>query len=377
MSTDDRTISTARWIDNQSDVVRFAQALEPGPVAVDTEADSFHHYREKVCLIQISTGSSNVILDPLAGIDLEPLRAVFEDRGALKIMHGADYDLRLLDRDFRFKVCGLFDTMIAARLTGERAYGLAALLDQHLGVKIDKTHQLADWSQRPLPDEMVRYAAGDTCHLLALHALLARRLEELGRSTWAEEEFLRLENVRWTVEADDPERFRKVKGAARLGSRALAVLSALHLWRDRTARRRDVPVFRVLPDAPLVSMAHSPPSSFGELAEVRGLPRRLARGHAAREILERVGEALAVPEADLPEVRPGRARRQPPPASKALKALRAKRDDLAAAIGIEGSIIASRATLEAVVARVDSGEDWRALPELRQWQIGILAPLVA
>jgi ribonuclease D len=294
----------------------------------------------------------------------------------LKVMHGADYDLRLLDRDFGLRIRGLFDTMVAARLTGERAYGLAALLHQHLGVTIDKTHQLADWSRRPLPDSMLRYAAADTCHLLELHALLARRLEELGRSTWADEEFLRLESVGWKVEPDDPEPFRKVKAAGRLDSRALAVLSALHAWRDRTARSRDVPVFRVLPDAPLVAMAQNPPSGFEELAGVRGIPRRLTRGDVAREILDGVREALALPTPQLPEARKGRAWRQPPPASKELTALRAKRDQLAAAVGLEGSMIASRATLEAIVAGRDSGDDWTAIPELRQWQIALLAPLV-
>src|SRR4029079_2620570 len=151
--------------------------------------------------------------DPLVGVSLEPLRPLLQDRGVAKVMHGADYDLRLLARDHAVDVAGVFDTMIAARLTGERAFGLAALLEKHLGVRLDKSHQRADWSRRPLPPAMAAYAVEDTRHLAELGTRLRARLAELSRLSWAEEEFRRLEGVRW-AESAEPEPWRKIKGAS-------------------------------------------------------------------------------------------------------------------------------------------------------------------
>ena len=195
-----------RWVQDRESLAESTGEIAAGPVAIDTEADSFHHYREKVCLIQVTFGTTTLLVDPLAVTELGPLGAVLEDPAVLKVLHGADYDLRLLDRDHGVRPRNLFDTMIAARLTGERSFGLAPLLASHLDVRLDKKYQLADWSRRPLPPEMAEYAAADTRHLLDLREILADRLTELGRLEWAEEEFGRLESVRWTATARDAER---------------------------------------------------------------------------------------------------------------------------------------------------------------------------
>lgn len=363
--TDERPLP--RWICDRADVVRLVERIGVGPVAIDTEADSYHHYREKVCLIQISFRDDTVLIDPLARPDVEPLRPVLESPGVPKVMHGADYDLRLLDRDLGITIGGLFDTMIAARLVGERACGLAALLESRLGVRLDKRHQLADWSRRPLPEELVRYAADDTRHLPALYRILEDRLAELGRLEWAREEFRRLEGVRWIVEPDDPEAYRDVKGAARLERRGLAVLRELFAWRRETAERDDVPPFRIATDAVLVALAERPPGDVHDLARAR----------RAEAIVGRVRRALETEPTSWPERRRRASRRDPGPSAARFRALRDRRDGLAARLDLEPSILVNRAALEAIATKLDGGEDWRTVPELRRWQIGLLEEIVA
>ncbi|HKQ61355.1 MAG TPA: ribonuclease D, partial [Candidatus Polarisedimenticolaceae bacterium] len=242
-----------RWIDDGPSLERALAAAGAATLALDCEADSLHHYPEKLCLVQLSAAGEDWLIDPLA-FDLAALRPALEDRARPKILHGADYDLRLLGRDLGFRVAGLFDTMLAARLVGERAFGLAALLDKYLGVSLDKKHQTADWSRRPLPAELQRYAVADTHHLQPLAAALDERLRALGRRSWADEEFLRLESIRWR-ETPDPEAWRRVRGAAGLDRRGLAVVRELYSWRDGEARRRDTPPFRVLSDERMAELA--------------------------------------------------------------------------------------------------------------------------
>src|SRR5215212_3926588 len=186
------------WIDRQDQFDDAMQRVAAQPtIAVDTEADSLHSYFDKVCLIQISIPGEDLVIDPLARIDLAPFGRVLADPNVTKILHGGDYDLRILNRDFGFIVTNLIDTMISSQLLGYGAIGLAALLERHFGLKVDKAHQRADWAMRPLPPDMLEYAAMDTRHLIALAAKLREELTALGRWEWAVEEFSRLEAVRY------------------------------------------------------------------------------------------------------------------------------------------------------------------------------------
>lgn len=350
--------------------------MRPGPLALDTEADSFHHYRERVCLVQISHAGGDMLLDPLAGVNLDCMRPVLEDRSVRKVLHGADYDLRGLHRDFGVEIRGVFDTMVAARLAGEKPFGLAALLERHLGVRLDKRHQRADWSLRPLPEPMRAYAVADVRHLLVLHALLVEQLERLGRLGWAEEEFTRLEAVRFTGEREDPESYRKVKGASALDARGLAVVRELHLFRDGEARRRDVPAFKVVRDETLVRLAVERPSRPEELARIPGLADRLTRGKASAELLESISRGLALPGSELPQARRAERPRLDRAFELRLRELVKKRDALAAELGLEDSVLASRGLLEALLSRLDRGEPVDCAPGLRSWQAKLLAPLL-
>ena len=363
------------WIrDGKALAARLAR-IGRGPVGLDTEADSMHHYPEKVCLVQLSFGGVDLLVDPLAGVDLSLLGPWLADETVPKILHGADYDLRVLHRDFGLTVAGLFDTMVAARLTGETAFGLADLLSKHLGVQLDKRFQRADWSQRPLPEAMERYAVLDTRHLQPLSETLAERLRELGRTDWAAEEFRQLERVRWSGN-QEKEGFQRVKGSSSLDRRRLAVLRELHAMRERQARERDRPPFKILRDDALLVVARAAPSDASAFAGLRVLPAAWRSGGRARMLLDAVRRGLATPESELPEPRSRRPRptRMNSAQQARLRELRRFRDRLAADLGLDPAVIAPRAMLEGLAQRLDRGEDPGRLPDIRRWQIELLRP---
>src|SRR5438067_650340 len=233
------------FIDQQQplDAAMMRAAAQP-VVAVDTEADSLHSYFDKVCLIQMSVGGEDLIIDPLKKLDLAPFGALLADPNVRKVLHGADYDLRILNRDFGYTISNLVDTSICAQLLGYEGIGLAALLERHFGVRLDKSHQRADWAMRPLPRNMLEYAATDTRYLIPLAEKLRAELEALGRWEWAVEEFARLENVRFEKEEVE-EPFRRLKGIGAFDRRSLAVVRGLYDLRDALARKADRPPFKI------------------------------------------------------------------------------------------------------------------------------------
>jgi ribonuclease D len=230
-----------KWIDRQDaleEALRRVGAHDQ--IAIDTEADSLHSYFDKVCLIQISIPNEDLVVDPLNGISLRTFGEILASPSVTKVFHGGDYDLRIMNRDFGFTVRNLIDTSVCAQLLGYEAIGLAALLDRHFGVKVNKAHQRADWSMRPLPSDMLQYAAMDTHYLVALAAKLRAELEALGRWEWAVEEFARMESIRHReVSEDDPEPWRKVKNIGALDRRSLAIVRDVFAWRDALARKAD------------------------------------------------------------------------------------------------------------------------------------------
>jgi ribonuclease D len=184
-------------IENDAELKKSVAKLQQEPaIGVDLEADSMFHYQEKVCLLQISTPAQNIIIDPLSVQDLSPLAPVFADTRIRKVFHGADYDIRSLYRDFGIEVHSLFDTQVAARFLGVRETGLASLLKVRFDVLSDKKYQKKDWSQRPLPEAMLKYAVQDICYLLPLADMLERELIEKGLLFCVEEECEQLSGVR-------------------------------------------------------------------------------------------------------------------------------------------------------------------------------------
>lgn len=342
-------------------------------VAADTEAASFHRYHDRIFLVQLASPSLTAIIDPLAVADLSPVGGLLADSQVEKIFHDADYDLRILDRDYGFRARRLFDTRVAAQLVGEPAVGLAALLEKYVGVKLAKEHQKADWSRRPLPPAMLAYAAADTEHLPALREALRSRLAALGRLPWAEEEFARLEDLRWTGPPDGgaADAFLRIKGAKALPPRQLAALRELYRWRETVAAEQDRATFRVIGNDALVAVARALPRSAAELQGVGQVPGALAARHGPA-LLDGVRRALAFSEADLPRVE--RTPRPPRDANveARVERLKAARNRVAQELGLEPGVLCGRSTLEAV-ARAEPVPNDRAglarIGELRRWQI--------
>ncbi len=201
-------------VDTAEGLARLVARLEGEPrIALDTEADSLHAFREQVCVVQVSAPGVDAILDPLAVRDLSPLRALAEREDALLVMHGGDYDISILSRDHGFRFRRVFDTMIAATLLGEPRVGLAALVESAYGVVLSKQHQTADWRRRPFTPELVRYLRGDTTYLLGLHDRLDARLREADLVEEAEIEFRRLAGRQGAPWRDDAEAWRGLMGA--------------------------------------------------------------------------------------------------------------------------------------------------------------------
>lgn len=363
-----------KYVETPAALAELIAAVRREPrVAVDTEAASFHRYRDRIYLVQISTAQHTALIDPLAVADLAPLGTVLADPQIEKTFHDADYDLRVLDRDYGFRARRLFDTRIAAQLVGEPAIGLAALLEKYAGVKLAKEHQKADWSQRPLPPGMLAYAAADTQHLLTLRDTLEKRLRELGRFDWAAEEFSRLEALRWTGVAEgETDPHLRVKGAKGLPPRSLAVFRELHRWREGLAERDDRAPFRVIGNDALLAVSRALPGTIADLTGIKDLPASLARRYGP-SLLDAVARGRSLPESDLPRLpRPARAPHDPGFDVRVEK-LKALRNRVATELGLDAGVLCGRPTLEAVArAQPHNRDELAATGELRKWQIEVL-----
>ena len=343
-------------------------------IAVDTESDSFHRYREKVCLIQMSANGQDAILDPLHLETLQPLAEVFADPSRTKIFHDAGYDLICLARDFNFVVSNLFDTMLASRLLGCRHFGLAALLKERFGFDADKRLQRSDWAQRPLSAEQLTYAQQDTHFLPELCAMLTTELQACGRLAWAAEDFARLpQTCARLAEREvgpDEHAFWKVQGSRLLLPIQKGRLKSLFMLRDRIASKLDRPAFKVFADWVLIELAKDPPQTLADFEPRRGL-RRAGIDKYGAQILAALEQAQAI-KGGAP---PGSGRRKrsgkllDPLARDRYEALRAVRRREAAVLGLEPEVGLSNAMLEDLARRPPACVDQvRARPELLGWR---------
>ena len=265
---------------------------------LDTEGASFHRFVDRIYLLQISTREKTAVVDPLPiGVPKE-LGALVEDPSVEVVFHDADYDLRLLQQDYGWQIRNIFDTRVAAQLLGIRAFGLAALLERYFGLKLDKKHQRADWSMRPLTKDMLDYAAHDTMYLPDLRDRLKEALEGAGRWSWAREEFTRLEGTRWGPTTTGTA-FMRIKGARDLNRRELAVLRELVTWRNAVAGEHDRATFRIIGNEPLFEIIKTLPRDKATLGAIKGMPRGILESRGS-ELIAAIERGLAVPEADLP-----------------------------------------------------------------------------
>lgn len=359
-----------KWIDRQDTLDEAMARIAASPqIAVDTEADSLHSYFDKVCLIQISVTDEDFVIDPLVRVELARFGELLADASITKVLHGGDYDLRIMNRDFGFVVHNLIDTSVCAQLLGYEAIGLAALLDRHFGVKLNKTHQRADWSIRPLPQDMLEYASTDTHYLIALAAKMREELEALGRWEWALEEFSRMENIRYReASEEDAEPWRKVKNTGGLDRRTLAIVRGIYQWRDELARKADRPPFKILGNDSLIEIARAKPETHRDLAKIAAVSRYHADRYG-RDLLGIVRQGMAIPENELPE------KNEPKPwiRDKALEnrinRLKSVRDRYAKELKVDPSVLGARHILAAIATAGTLD-----VPNMREWQKRVMGP---
>lgn len=274
-------------IQNPADLLKLVKKLSTARhIAIDTEANSFYAYFERICLIQISTAEDDYILDPLQLEDLQPLGEILNNPDIEKVFHAAVNDVLGLKRDFRFAFRNLFDTAEAAKLLGYTQLGLAKLIQEHFGVILNKKWQRHNWGKRPLEEEQLDYARMDTHYLIDLRHRLAEDLK--ARELWdaARESFARASEQEAQAKTFRPESFIQINGARTLDPKGKRILKALYLYREHEARRRNRAPFRVLSNDTLLRIAHQRPKDLKDFSKIKGMPRNYHNGRGAQNLLE-------------------------------------------------------------------------------------------
>jgi ribonuclease D len=332
------------WIASPAALNRLAGELARQPrLAVDTESNSLHAFREQVCLIQFSTPEADYLVDPLRLEDLSPLAPLFADPQIEKTFHAAEYDIITLKRDFAFTFANIFDTMQAARILGYKMVGLDTILAERFGVIVNKRYQKADWGRRPLLPDLSNYARLDTHYLLALRDSLQIELEEADRWRLAREEFVRLCQVDGRAE-NGAAAWQRISGTQAFTERQLTILQELCLWREAQARRMDRPVFKVIGDKALVRVAEAAPLRYDQL-ETAGLSMRQAHLYASG-VIEAVRRGMRA----RPVRRPTPSRRDEA-CVRRLDALRQWRKAAARRLGVESDVVLPRSFMQAIAER--------------------------
>lgn len=364
---------TYQYLDTQAAFDRFVEELTGiDLLAVDTEAASFHRYLDRIYLIQLSTRSTTAVVDPLAVTSMDALGHLLASPAVEVVFHDADYDLRILSRDYGFHATRLFDTRVAAQLLNEPGIGLAALLAKYVGVTLDKKYQRADWSMRPLLPGMLEYAADDTRYLPRLRDILKEQLQAMGRWTWAEEEFQR--ELHWNPQGPPEEAYLRLKGARTLRGHQLAVLRELFAWREAAAAQLDRAPFRILQNESLLSIARGMPADLEALKELKALsPDQLRR--RGTELLQAVARGVSAPAESIPRFERTR-RPQPDLAFDArLERLKQARNQLAETIQLAPGVLCPNGLLEAI-ARLEptTVEQLGTVEGMRRWQRDAVGP---
>jgi len=357
-----------KTIDTFDALKKLARTIETEKtIGVDLEADSMYHFKEKVCLIQMAAPGINVVIDPLMVRDLSPLKPIFNRSDVCKIFHGADYDVRSLYRDFDITINNLFDTELASRFLGYSETGLEAVLKNKFDVALDKKFQRKDWSRRPLPQEMISYAAKDARYLLPLAQILTGELEELGRLSWVQEECEYLSNVRPNTNNTDP-LYLHFKGAGKLNPGSLAVLEALLQYRRRIAIKKDRPLFRIFGSRSLFELADKKPPNLKQLEKTRALSTKQISMYGTG-VVAAIQEAMQIEEENLPLYPRRRSPRVPLVVAGRVKALRNWRDGQVARLALDPSLICTKALMSIIAQQKPQKiSDLSAINEMKNWQ---------
>ena len=358
-------------VDNEERLGELVEELLLEKVlAVDTEADSFYHYFDKTCLVQIGTSKHNYLIDPLAlggPAKLAPLAPIFSSPEIRVIFHAAEYDIYVLKRDCGFNFSNIFDTMISAQLLGYSSIGLAALIEHHFGVKVPKEEQRSDWSRRPMTERQLNYAAGDVIYLARLVKKVERELKKANRMSWAQEEFDTLCHREWPDREFDKQGYLRIKGIRKLDPKSLSVLRELFLMRDARARDIDRPPFKVLGNRTLLEIATTKPSRASQLSKIKGITDLLIR-RMGDEILHAIQTGGAVDHPPIPKSTGNGRRRMDRKTERRVSILKTWRAEQSEKLGLDPGVLCPNASLEAIAwQNPEKGSDLGDVSELKGW----------
>ncbi|MEM9174482.1 MAG: HRDC domain-containing protein [Myxococcota bacterium] len=368
-------------IDSVEDLEALAKLLmKEDVVAFDTEADSFYHYFDKVCLVQVATRKKCWLIDPLAigGPDkLAPLAPVFSSPKVRVLFHAAEYDIYVLKRDCDFEFTNLFDTMVSAQLLGYPAIGLAALIEKHFGVSLPKDEQRSDWSRRPLTEKQLSYAASDVLYLIRLAEKLEKELKKAKRLDWAMDEFETLCGRSWPDREFDELGYLRIKGARSLEPTELAILRELYLLRDLRARDIDRPPFKVLGNRTLLEISRAQPTDLDSLGEIKGITDLILK-RLGKDLVSSVKKGLRKPHGPIPKLETSGRKRMDRRTEKRLGALKDWRGPRAEELKLDPGVLCPNAALEAIAwAAPANAKDLKGLPELKDWFVREFAEEIA
>ncbi len=359
-----------KYVDTASALATLCDSLVTADrIALDTEADSLHHYHEKVCLIQLTVSGDHYIVDPLVGLDIAPLLEILSEKKL--IFHSAEYDLRMLRQSFGFEVHGeVFDTLVAAQLLGCEQLGLVALADRFLGVSLTKQGQKSDWSRRPLTQSQLSYACDDTRYLASLADTLAAELEKLGRTEWHRESCARQIVITAVVNHRDEDRIWRIKGVRFLKPRQMAFVREIWRWRESEASRADIPAFKIMLNSLILELAVWCEANGDRIRHTGPALPQHCNGRRLRDLEKAIDQAKQAPEKDWPQHIKGRYNGPPGPG---FEELRDKCTRIANELQIDQGVLAPRATLEAIAkSKPKTVEEIMEAGPLMRWQAGLL-----
>ncbi len=351
------------WVDTASVFGRMIHELkDQSSISVDTESNSLYAYRERVCLIQISTKNKDYLVDPLALEDITPLGGIFADGNTQKVFHAAEYDVICLRRDYRFSFSNIFDTMHACRILGRTAVGLGSVLEEEFGVRLEKRFQRANWGMRPLSKAMLDYARLDSHYLIPLRDKLAEQLKQADLLDLAGEDFTRIAAAAESEPRGD--NCWRISGKQELTPQQAAILHELCAYRETQAELADLPLFKILSNETLVAIAQQAPESMDDLSMVIGMTKRQMDRHGSA-LLKAVNTGLKAP----PLRRPPRPPRPSDEVLERMDKLRIWRKETGARLKVESDVVLPRDTMEKIAYQgVPTMNDLDVMMEHLPWR---------
>ena len=331
-----------------------------------------HHFKEKVCLIQIAGSKSSYVVDPLKVKDFSKFKILMQNEDIEKIFHGSDFDIRSLDREYNIRINNLFDTEIACKFLGSKERGLAALLKKYFNVNQDKKFQKKDWSQRPLPMEMISYSVIDVLYLIELSQILKQKLKNLKRLEWAEEEFLRQTQVRYENN-NRPYYFMKFKGAGKMDRKTLAALESLLITRVKIAEKRDLPLFKILGAGEITQIAFRKPRTLTRLKQTGILSKRQLSMYG-KQCADAVSKALETDESKMPIYPRTRSLKLNNIEHKRIKLFKDMREKRGEDLMMEQGFLINNALITKLAIKNPlTKEELESIQEMRKWQVEALS----